>query len=133
MRTVSTTKFAAVLAAALVFGAATSQAFEEKAYDPESFKAAQSAGKSILVDVFAPWCPTCAAQQTVLGALKSNPAYDKLLVMKVDYDNDAAALKNFNARQQSTLIAFKGDKETGRSVGDTQAASIEALINTALK
>ena len=30
---------------------------------------------------------------------------------------------------QSTLIAFKGTKETGRSTGDTNAASIEALLD----
>ena len=36
-------------------------------------------------------------------------------------------------RKQSTLIAFKGKTETGRSVGDTKAASIEALINTTLQ
>ena len=29
-----------------------------------------------------------------------------------------------SVRMQSTLIAFKGEKEVGRSVGDTQRASI---------
>ena len=94
---------------------------------------AQSAGKPILVDVFAPWCPTCKAQQKVLAALKDKPAYDALVVFKVDYDNQGDAVKSFNARQQSTLIAYKGAAETGRSVGDTDPQSIEALLMTALK
>jgi thioredoxin len=38
----------------------------------------------------------------------------------------------FGARLQSTLIVFKGDKEEGRSVGDTNRASIAALLNKAL-
>jgi hypothetical protein len=30
---------------------------------------------------------------------------------------------------QSTLISFKGSKEVGRSTGDTNASSIEALLD----
>lgn len=111
---------------------ASAWAFEEKPFDMTSFKAAQSAGKPILVDTYASWCPTCRAQQKVLGALKENPKYDALTLFRVDYDNQVDVLKTFKVQRQSTLIAFKGDKETGRSVGDTNASSIEALINTTL-
>ena len=37
-------------------------------------------------------------------------------------------LRRFNVQRQSTLIVFKGKQEAGRSVGDTNAASIEALL-----
>jgi thioredoxin 1 len=33
---------------------------------------------------------------------------------------------------QSTLIVFKGEKEVGRSVGDTNANSIAALLGKAI-
>ena len=92
MRAVSAMKLL-VVAATLMCGAAAAQAFEEKAYDPASFKAAQGEGKPILVDVFAPWCPVCIAQQKVLGTLKDNPAYASVVLFKVDFDNDPAALK----------------------------------------
>jgi hypothetical protein len=42
-------------------------------------------------------------------------------------------VKSFGARSQSTLIAYKGATETGRSAGDTNAASIESLLKSALK
>jgi hypothetical protein len=32
---------------------------------------------------------------------------------------------------QSTLVAFRGDKEVGRSVGDTTASGIEQLVKKA--
>ena len=41
-------------------------------------------------------------------------------------------MKSFGAGMQSTLIAFKGERETGRSVGDTDRASIAALLNKTL-
>jgi thioredoxin-like negative regulator of GroEL len=109
------------------------QAFQTKPFDVATFKAAQSAGDSILVDVFAPWCPTCAAQQQVLDKLKDKPEFAKLTIFKVDFDNQPDVVRSFGARSQSTLIAYKGATETGRSAGDTNAASIESLLKSALK
>jgi len=126
-------KIVAVSLSVMAFSASAGWAFQEKPFDTAAFNAAQSAGTPILVDVFAPWCPVCKAQQKVLGTLKQDPKYSGLLLFKVDYDNQPDVLKSFKVRQQSTLIAFKGKTETGRSVGDTNAASIEALIDTALK
>jgi hypothetical protein len=65
--------------------------------------------------------------------LKQDPKYADLTVLKVDFDHQPDVLKSFNVRQQSTLIAFKGKTETGRSAGDTNKASIEALIATAMQ
>jgi thiol-disulfide isomerase/thioredoxin len=126
-----TGRFASAVAALALLTAAAS-AFEEKPYALDAFKAAQSAGKPILVDAYASWCPVCRAQHAVLDGLKTNPKYDALVVFTVDYDNQSDALRAFKVQKQSTLIAFKGDKETGRSVGDTKAVSIEKLIGTAL-
>jgi hypothetical protein len=43
-----------------------------------------------------------------------------------------AASVNFKATMQSTLITFKGDHETARSVGDTNPDSIGALLEKAI-
>lgn len=134
MKPFSLMKIAVVILSGMTFWAGVpAWAFEEKPFDTAAFNAAQSAGTPILVDVFAPWCPVCKAQQKVLGTLTQNPKYDQLTLFKVDYDNQPDVLKSFKVRQQSTLIAFKGKTETGRSVGDTNASSIEALIDTTLK
>ena len=50
------------------------------------------------------------------------------MVFRVDFDSQKDAVKRFGARMQSTLITFKDGKETGRSVGDTDPASIAALV-----
>ncbi len=98
-----------------------------------AFKEAQSAGGPILVDAYASWCPVCRSQKNVLATLNEDPKYAALTLFRIDYDNQADALRAFKVMKQSTLIAFKGDKETGRSVGDTQAASIKALIDSAVQ
>ena len=89
--------FAKAAACALVLSFVTvnaANAFESKAYDAAAFKAAQDAGKPILVDVFAPWCPTCKAQMKVLETLKSKPDYAALTVFQVDFDTQTVVNKN---------------------------------------
>lgn len=103
-------------------------AAERHAYSPKAFDAAQAAGEPILVEVHAPWCPTCQAQEKVLGKLEADEKYARLQVFRVDFDSQKDALTRFRASRQSTLIAFKGKAETGRSVGETGAAALGALL-----
>jgi len=117
------------LATALV---APAYATETKVFDPASFDAAQKAGEPILVAIHASWCPTCKAQRPVLSDLMAEPKFKDLVYFVVDFDTQKDAVRFFGARMQSTLIAFKGTTETGRSVGETERSSIAALLNKAL-
>ena len=95
-------------------------------FDANGFKQAQTAGKPILVDVTAPWCPTCKQQRPVVQEIeKSTP---NLVVYEVDFDSAKDVLKRFRVQSQSTLIVFKGADEVGRSTGDTNPATIKALV-----
>ena len=87
----------------------------------------------MLIAVHADWCPTCRAQRPIVSDLLARPAFKDLTELVVDFDHDKAALKRFRVGQQSTLIAFKGGKEKGRSVGDTSAGSIENLARDAVR
>jgi thioredoxin 1 len=53
-------------------------------------------------------------------------------VIHVDFDAQKDAVRKFGALMQSTLIVFKGGRETGRSVGDTNPDSIAALLDKAV-
>jgi thioredoxin 1 len=111
---------------------APAYATETKAFDPASFDAAQKAGKPILVAIHASWCPTCKAQKPILSELMTEPKFNNLIYFVVDFDTQKDAVRFFGAQMQSTLIAFKGTAETGRSVGDTERSSIAALLNKTL-
>src|SRR5262245_3064869 len=120
------------LALTALLGGLAAKAAESQKFEPAAFAAAQKAGKSILVHVTAPWCPTCKAQKPILDELTAKPELKDLVVFEIDFDTGGEALKAVNARNQSTLIAYKGDKETGRSVGDTKKDSVTALVMSAL-
>lgn len=120
---------AAAAAPLLIFGLSAHAA--EKFTDA-ALEAAQKAGKPVLVEVAAPWCPTCKAQRPIIDKLTGTDKYKGFVLLKVDFDSQKDSLRKLNARSQSTLIVFKGTSEVGRSVGDTNPASVEALLAKAL-
>lgn len=124
--------FIAGLVAVLLVGAVPATAAEWKEFTPEALTQAQSEGKPILVDVFAPWCSVCRAQNPILTQLIREPKYKDLVVLKADFDTQKEQLKPLNVRSQSTLIVFKDGKELDRSVGDTSQLSIEGLLDKTL-
>jgi len=97
-----------------------------------AFEAAQSAGKSVIVEVTAPWCPTCKAQAPIISSLMARPDMKGVTLLKVDFDSQKDILRTLRVAQQSTLIAFKGKTETSRSIGDTTPAGIEKLFKSAI-
>ncbi|MGO4712154.1 thioredoxin family protein [Bradyrhizobium sp. 2TAF24] len=95
-------------------------------FDAKAFQASQAAGKSILVDVTAPWCPTCKQQKPIVQEIEKE--HPDLVVYDVDFDSAKDVLKQFRVQYQSTLIVFKGSKEVARSTGETDPAPLRALV-----
>jgi thioredoxin 1 len=114
----------AFLIAAIV--ALPSLAHAGEPFDAKAFQASQAAGKSILVDVTAPWCPTCKQQRPIVQEIEKE--HPDLVVYEVDFDTAKDVLKKFRVQYQSTLIAFKGSKEVARLTGETDPATIRSLV-----
>ena len=108
------------------------QAAEVAKFTPAAWEAANKSGKAILVDISAPWCPTCRAQKPILSQLYADPKYKDLVVFDVDFDSEKPTLRTLRANTQSTLITYKNGSEVGRSVGDTNKTSIQALLDKAI-
>jgi thioredoxin 1 len=128
----TTRRFILLLAPGIFLTLATASAAEPSAFTPEAFLGAQQAGKPILVDITAPWCPTCKAQAPIIEELTSRDAYKDVVVFHVDFDNQKDVVRSFNARSQSTLISFRGQEEVARSVGVTDPAAIEDMLAKAV-
>jgi thioredoxin 1 len=121
-----------LIASFALLGSLSARAAEWKPFDAAAFAQAQKDGKPILVDIFAAWCPVCRAQNPILVQMTREPKFDDLVVFKIDFDTQKDAVRAVKATSQSTLIVYKGETEKGRSVGDTNASSIEALLDQAL-
>ncbi len=101
---------------------------EIKPFNQKDFDKLASEGKPVVLDISATWCPICKEQKPIIDGLLQQPAYQDVTLMTIDFDANKPTLKKFKVTMQSTLIAFVGAKEVGRSVGDTSPDGIEGLI-----
>lgn len=108
--------------------AEAAKAVDDHQFSATAFAAAQKADKRILVDVWAPWCPVCAEQQPAIAAAQKMPGNADLVVFRLHYDDQKAEQKPFKITRQSTLIAYRGARETGRLIAATDPAEIADLI-----
>jgi len=110
----------------------TAHAAERAPWTDAAFAAAQAAGRPMIVEVTAPWCPTCRAQAPHVAAALAEPALASALLLTVDFDTQKDALRRLGVRQQSTIIAFNGSQERGRIIGVTDGGKIRELIRRAV-
>jgi thiol-disulfide isomerase/thioredoxin len=113
-----------ILFTALAFSA-------EVPFNQAQFDAARASGKPIAVVFHADWCPTCRAQAPLLKELSQKPEFSRLTLYIANYDQEKELKKSLGVTQQSTLVVFKQGREVARSTGDTNEASLEALLRHA--
>ena len=112
----------------------SANAVEKKTtFDKELFNKALSEGKVVVVSSWIKYCSSCAKQMNVLETAKkegelSDIKFDNIEYFTFDITNKKIA-NLFNVKYQTTLLIFKGDQESYRSIGETT----ENLIYEALK
>ncbi len=123
------------LLAVLAFGlfAMPAAAAQVQKFDEQALARAQAQGRPVLVDVYADWCSVCKVQHKQITAITADPAYDRLLVLRLNYDTQKAERRKLNVPRQSTLIAFNGRAETGRVIAATDRATIAGLLQSTLQ
>lgn len=116
---------------ALLMTLGTAQALDIQPYSAAALSAAQAAGKPVALHFHADWCPTCRAQEKVFQSFKSDSGL-ALTVLVANYDQERALKQQLKVRAQSTLIVYRGAKETRRLSGDTDAAVLRSALQSAL-
>jgi thioredoxin 1 len=101
-------------------------------FSQAEFDKAVASGKSVVVDFYADWCPTCKAQAPILKALAADPAFKNYVILTANFDKDTDLKKQMKVSKQSTLVVFKGGKEVARSTGQTAKADIAATLAKAM-
>ncbi|WP_166418026.1 thioredoxin family protein [Cochlodiniinecator piscidefendens] len=123
------------LAAVAVMAPLTTQAGQHN-YRPGLVDELLADGQTVFVEFKTNWCPTCAAQQRVIGGVTSeDSAYlENVEFVTVDWDiySSEDLARRLNIPRRSTLVVLQGDQELGRIVAGTSRSAIKGLMDTAL-
>lgn len=98
----------------------------------ESFSSIISSDTPVLVDFYADWCAPCKMMDPILKDLKRKMG-DRLNIIKVDAEKNAAAAIKYNVRGIPTLILFKKGKILWQQSGVAQGPQLESIINQKLE
>jgi thioredoxin 1 len=109
----------------------TAQALDIQPYSAAALESAQKADRPVALHFHANWCPTCRAQEKVFNGFKPDATL-ALALLVVDYDAERALKQKLGVRTQSTLIVYRGKRETARLAGETDPARLKAALQSAL-
>ncbi len=81
----------------------------------------------VLVDFWAAWCGPCRMAAPVVAEL-SRREVGRVLVLKVNVDEDQAAASRFRIQGIPAFVLFQGGREVARRAGLASRAEMEAWI-----
>lgn len=97
-------------------------------YNAAAFENLLADGKPVMVEVYAPWCPTCLAQHKAFEALESEGKRPNLATIRVDFDRDVDFRKTYNINYTGTILLFEGGKLTAVQGGLTSPEKLEGFL-----
>jgi thioredoxin 1 len=103
-------------------------------YSESALAELAASNQPYLIDFFATWCSTCAAQERViLGLADENPAYAAIPIVRVDWDQHSRGdlVRQMGIPRRSTLVMMRGTTELGRLIADTRRDAIAGLFDLA--
>ena len=99
------------------------QALEGEAFE----RAIAGSPVPVLVDFWAAWCAPCRVAAPAIAELGKRNA-GRLLVLKVNVDEDRSAAGKYRIQGIPAFVLFQGGRELGRRAGLTSRADLEAWI-----
>ena len=82
--------------------------------------------KPVIADFYADWCGPCRMMRPTLDQLAAQREDIKFVSVNVDDEEELAA--NYGISSIPCLIAFKGGRETNRSIGLVGKDAVERLV-----
>lgn len=96
----------------------------------DNFESIISGDKPVFVDFWAPWCGPCQIMLPIIDDLAANyKNKDKIVIAKVNIDDNPEIAGKFNVMSVPTLLQFKAGKVVGQMIGVTPKEELEKALD----
>ena len=100
----------------------------DDSFDPDVMKNSLP----VIVDFWALWCPPCRIIGPILEEIAEE--YDgKVVVCKVDVDNNQSLAQKYGIRSIPTILFFKGGEVKDQVIGALPKSEFVSRVDTVLK
>ena len=103
-------------------------------FTPEVYAQALASGQPFMLAFLSDWWPVCRVQEHTVSVLAdSNPAYEKITLIRADWDTfrRSEIVKELRIPRRSTLVMFNNGVELARVIAQTNQNVIEELFKAA--
>jgi len=97
-------------------------------YSADRFEALMARDEPVMVEIYAPWCPTCLLQHRALMTLHEENRAPKIRAIRVDFDRDVEFREEHGFSHTGIIVVFQNGREIHRASGLVTADKIEAFI-----
>ncbi len=111
---------------ALAYTYSRNEVKTEEVYGGDFDKVIQSK-TPVIVDFYADWCKPCRIQAPILDELKSELG-NKVIIHKVNVDNERALANRYNIQSIPTIMIFKQGKVIWMNVGVQSKETLKEIV-----
>ena len=94
----------------------------------ENFNQTINSGKTVLVDLWAPWCGPCRMLSPIVDEVAEDAENLGIIVAKVNVDDNIEIAQKYSVSAIPTLLIFKNGELANKSVGLVSKEEILELI-----
>jgi len=97
-------------------------------YEPARFEELMARGEPVMVEIYAPWCPTCLLQHKAFETLHKEGRAPKIRAVRVDFDRDTAFIEKHGFNNTGTIAIFQNSHQKFSASGLVTADKIARFL-----